>query len=152
MFIRFGNLGKTCTMSNICRDFLKLDMIIWNNGDFNFVSLHAFRAREHRTQFLSNCLIFIIMLVYEAWHISGVGLLHVMKYSQSFNFIFYYIISISLSSSSIGLFEIDQHGPRVEVIIQRCFMLSFAKFFIKLSIFSHFTVAFRCKEVLENPC
>jgi len=38
MFIHFGNLGKTCTMSNICTAFLKLGILVWSNGDFNFFS------------------------------------------------------------------------------------------------------------------
>ena len=56
--VHFGILGKPCTMSNICTAFLKLDMIVWSNCVFNFVSLHALNSREHRKKFLSTCLIY----------------------------------------------------------------------------------------------
>ena len=56
--VYFGILGKPCTMSYICTAFLKLDMIVWSNFDFSFVSLHALTTREQRIQFLSTCLIY----------------------------------------------------------------------------------------------
>ena len=47
----FGNLGKNCGMSNNCKAFLKLDMMVLSNCNFKLVSSHALTAREGRTQF-----------------------------------------------------------------------------------------------------
>ena len=50
----FCNLCKTCTMSSICTAFLKLDMIMWSDGDLNFFSLHALtRSRTPNTIFVN---------------------------------------------------------------------------------------------------
>jgi len=51
-------------MSNIRTAFRKLHMTVWSNCDFNFISLRALRAQEHRTQLLSTCLIFLIIKLF----------------------------------------------------------------------------------------
>jgi len=59
--------------------------------------------------------------------------------------IFDYIISPSLSFSSFGLFEIDQHDPRVKIIIHNFVIPSLPKFIIPIS-FLHIYSKFQAQK------